>query len=71
MSKSDASRDLFVDGAKASPLVAYLISIVNGVDWGAVAAMLAAIYSAILIGEKVWRYVVQPLRRRLKAGGAS
>lgn len=32
--------------------------------WGDVAALLAAIYSACLIGEWIWKKVILPLRNR-------
>lgn len=69
--KTEIARDLAIDGAKAAPVAAYLAAVANGVDWGAIAAMLAAIYSLILILEKLWRLVVKPLWRRFARGPAS
>lgn len=62
--RHDAARDLAIDGAKASPLAVYAATVAGGIDWGQVAAAMAALYSAILVGEKLWRYVVQPLWKR-------
>lgn len=68
--KGDFARDVAVDGAKASPVVLYMATALNGVDWPAVAAAFAALYSALLIGEKIFKWWVQPLLRRLKAARA-
>lgn len=64
--RTDVVHDLVVDGAKASPVALYAATVAGGVDWGQVAAAMAALYSAILIGEKLWRLVVQPLMTRFR-----
>lgn len=63
--------ELVIDGAKASPVAVYLATILAGIDWGTLAAAAAFIYSTMLIGEKVWKLVVQPLWRRFAQGPAS
>lgn len=61
--------DLAMDAAKAGPVALYAATTWGaGIDWGAVAAMMAALYSGLLILEKIWRLIVQPLWRRY--GGA-
>lgn len=57
--------DLAMDAAKAGPVALYAATTWGaGIDWGTVAAMMAALYSAILIGEKLWRLVIKPLWQR-------
>lgn len=63
--------ELVIDGAKASPVAAFLATVLAGVDWGTLATAAAFFYSAILIGEKLWKLVVQPLWRRFAQGPAS
>jgi hypothetical protein len=64
--------DLAMDAAKAGPVALYAATTWGaGIDWGAVAAMMAALYSAILVAEKVYRLVIQPLWKRFAAGPAS
>ena len=59
--KSETANGLAVDAVKGSPVAVYLATILAGIDWGAMAAAMAALYSAILIGEKLWKLVIQPL----------
>lgn len=61
---ADMRQELVGDAARATPVAAYLVTVLNGVDWGAVAAMLAAIYTMILIIEKLWKLIVAPLLAR-------
>jgi hypothetical protein len=42
------------DVLKASPPAAYLLGWAAGIDWGTVASVLACIYTAFLIVDKVW-----------------
>jgi hypothetical protein len=37
--------------------ISFISSVIAGIDWPGVAAMLAAIYSLLLIAEKLYRWV--------------
>jgi hypothetical protein len=52
----DHARDLAIDGAKATPIVGYLVSTASGVDWTKLGAALMAVYTACLILEKLWKW---------------
>lgn len=54
-SHHSVARDLAVDAAKASPVAGYAASIAAGVDWPTVGAALMAVYTGLLILEKLWR----------------
>jgi hypothetical protein len=54
----DHARDLAVDGAKASPILGYLITMAAGVDWTTVGAALMALYTLLLVLEKLWKWGV-------------
>lgn len=68
----DMRHEIVGDTARATPLAAYLVTMLNGVDWPAVAAMLAAIYTLILILEKAWKFFIAPhLAKKLAGTGAA
>lgn len=46
-----------LSAVKASPPATYLTGLVYGIQWGQVAAMLTALYTAMLIGEWCWKKV--------------
>lgn len=50
-------RNEAVEAMKAAPPVGYIAGWAMGMDWGAIASILACIYTAWLLGEKVWRAV--------------
>lgn len=45
------------DNVNLGLAVSFISSVLAGIDWPAAAAFLATIYSLILIGEKVFRWV--------------
>lgn len=57
--------ELVADAARATPLAAYFVTLLNGVDWPAVAALLAALYTLILILEKLLKWVAPLFARRM------
>ena len=59
-------RDLMVDGAKATPVAVYLLSVLNGVDWPSIAALLASLYTLLLLIEKVYRWIFKPKIERVR-----
>lgn len=46
-----------VEAIKATPPVGYFVGMLAGVDWGTIASFLACMYTAWLLGEKIWRAV--------------
>lgn len=46
-------REHLVDGAKASPLVGYVVTSINGVDWGQMGAFVMFIYAILLVLDKL------------------
>ena len=46
-----------IQAVKASPPATYLGGLLAGIQWGQVAAMLTALYTALLIGEWAWKKV--------------
>lgn len=46
-----------LQAVKASPPATYLGGLVAGIQWGQIAAMLTAFYTALLIGEWTWKKV--------------
>ncbi len=49
--------DSAVDAVKVAPPAGYLLGAAAGIDWGTVASVLACLYTAALLGEKVYRWV--------------
>jgi hypothetical protein len=49
----NALREHVMDGAKASPVLAYLVAWFNGVDWPMWGAFLACVYTVLLIADKL------------------
>lgn len=48
-------RQEVLDAIKATPPAGYLVGEVAGFDWGVLASVLACVYTAWLLGEKVWK----------------
>jgi hypothetical protein len=46
-----------IDTANGTAAVGFVASYLAGFNWPTIAAFLAAVYSLILIGEKVWRFI--------------
>jgi hypothetical protein len=45
------------DAANGTAAVGFIASVWAGFDWPTIAAFLAALYSAFLIGEKLYRWI--------------
>jgi hypothetical protein len=52
---SSLAHDFAVDGAKALPVAGYGATVLSGIDWPMWAALLACVYTALLISEKLWK----------------
>lgn len=52
------------DAVRASPLAAFFAAMANGMDWPTIAAMLAALYTVVLLLEKLWKGVIRPMFRK-------
>jgi hypothetical protein len=63
---AEVRHEVVADAAKATPLAAYLVSILNGVDWPSIAALLAAVYTMLLLLEKAYKLYKWLTRPRVR-----
>ena len=57
MKLNESAVSAIASGLKASGPATYLGGVIYGVPWGPIASMLAAVWSAIVIGEWVWKKI--------------
>lgn len=63
----EMKHDLAMDGIRATPVAAWIGSTLAGMDWPALAAAAAFLYTMLLVFEKLWRWWVAPLFRNRQA----
>jgi hypothetical protein len=52
MAVHGAVREHLIDAIKASPLIGYVVGLINGIDWGKVGTFWMAIYAILLVMDK-------------------